>query len=104
MSYYADLQDQIDGIVSEYVEKCTRVNADDCGLDPRAGTEIFIGPKHDVLIVNRNRVRSLNYYGGFEYIDSECVRSMSDFVFFTADDKRVVEAIDNALESGKLEG
>jgi hypothetical protein len=44
----------------------------------------------DVLVVQGgSAIRQLNYYGGFEYVDQECVYTAGDYVFFSGDDSRV---------------
>jgi hypothetical protein len=44
----------------------------------------------DVLVVQGgSSLRMLNYYGGFEYVDQECVYTAGDYVFFSGDDSRV---------------
>lgn len=62
------------------------------GLDSRCGTvyqgEDFLATKHR---------RSLDYYGGFEYIEPEYVTVVGEWTLYSIEHGRVLEAIE-ALE------
>jgi len=99
---YARLQDEVFSIIVDFVQKSSLVKAIDCGLDDRAGWEIYISPNKDVLFVHQNRVRDLRYYGGFEYVDDMYICTIGDYVFFEDSDSRVAAAIESVIESGIL--
>lgn len=93
-SFIQDLKDQVENYVDVNMTRC---NADDCGLDPRAGYSLFVN--EDTLAIAKGRVGSLDYYGGFEYVDSDARAEFGDYVFFFADyDERVYEAVQFALD------
>jgi hypothetical protein len=41
----------------------------------------------------------LDYYGGFEYIDSDYVKTYGEYVFYSADADRVQEVLENLMEN-----
>lgn len=67
-------------------------DANRLGLDPRSGYKFWIGDQH--IVVEQVRSGSLNYYGGFEYVDREHITSIGGYVFYAALDSRVAEALD----------
>jgi hypothetical protein len=78
--------------ISQLVSKLPRVNASRIGLDTRAGT-VYVDT-NDRLIIVRGRTNSLDYYGGFEYVDADSKFSIGDYTVYTDGDGRVSEAID----------
>lgn len=91
--------DEINHMVEEYVEKnFQRVSADDCGLDHRAGSVLFVND--DALVCRKNNIRLLDYYGGFEYVDKDCRSEVGDYVFFFSldCDERVYNAINAGMD------
>lgn len=80
---------EFDEKVQNYISKnFERVKARDLGLDDRSAHEIFVS--REGIMVCRNNDRSLQYYGGFEYIDVDCRREYgSEYVFYSAEDNRV---------------
>ncbi len=102
MGYFTDelfdsAYDMIDAI-SQVVERNVRenfemVSADKLGLDIRAGYKLFVN--EDAIVVTKTSDRSLQYYGGFEYVDESCRQELGDFVFYMADDDRVREHIEH---------
>jgi hypothetical protein len=96
MGFFTDTKfdsvyDMTEAIV-EVVERNVRdnfemVSADKLGLDIRAGYKMFVN--EDAIAVAKHNDRTLQYYGGFEYVDSEYRVEMGDFVFYMCDDERV---------------
>jgi hypothetical protein len=68
------------------------VKPTEVGLDSRAAYEIFIN--EDNIAIRKSSRRSLDYYGGFEYVDEEHVTVLGDYVFYSADDERVQDHLD----------
>ena len=62
------------------------------GLDNRSAYQLFINEDH--IAVRKSDRRSLDYYGGFEYVDEENVTVLGDYVFYSADDERVQGHLD----------
>ena len=88
--------DDLDGQITAVFESNTRcVIATDLGLDPRS----YYGPMYvsaDGIAVEGS-TRNLNYYGGFEYVDSEYVRKYGKWTLYTSEDDRVREHLYHVL-------
>ena len=66
------------------------VSAAAVGLDPRAG---MLYVTEDAIVV-RGRTGSLEYYGGFEYVDSELTTQLGEYKVYFADDERVAGCLE----------
>ena len=88
-----ELQEQIEQMVDQYFEDSAaqRVSAEAVGLDHRAGY-VFISTEEG-WIASRN-TRSLEYYGGFEYIGEEYRIVAGEITFYSSDHSRVADAIE----------
>ena len=99
-----ELQEQIEKLVDQYFADASaqRVSAEDVGLDLRAGY-LFVSTEEG-WIASRN-TRSLEYYGGFEYIGIEYRTTVGEITFYSADHSRVADAIEyyNDLQEQKRE-
>ena len=89
-----ELQEQIECMVDQYFEDsgAQRVSAEAVGLDARAGY-VFISTEEG-WIASRN-TRSLEYYGGFEYIDIEYRVTVGEITFYSEDHSRVADALEH---------
>jgi hypothetical protein len=65
------------------------VKPKEVGLDVRTTYELFIN--EDYIAIRKDNRRSLDYYGGFEYVDEEHVQEFGDYVFYHAEDERVAD-------------
>lgn len=61
------------------------------GLDMRCGP-LFIN--ENAIAVRKHNDGSLQYYGGFEYVDKEYRYEVGDYVFYNGEDERVREHLD----------
>ena len=68
------------------------------GLDHRAAHTIHVGT--GFLAVTREADRTLQYYGGFEYVDREHRLQLGDWVFYSADSDRVQGCIERISDEG----
>ena len=68
------------------------VKPTEIGLDSRAAYEVFIN--EDNIAIRKSNRRTLDYYGGFEYVDEEHVTVLGDYVFYSSDDERVQGHLD----------
>ena len=87
----------IKNLMNEMVEQLIddefrSVKPTEVGLDSRAAYEVFIN--EDNIAIRKSNRRSLDYYGGFEYVDEENVTVLGDYVFYSADDERVQDHLD----------
>ena len=94
-----ELQEQIERMVDDYFEDSSaqRVSAEAVDLDHRAGY-LFISTEEG-WIASRS-TRSLEYYGGFEYIGEEYRVTVGEITFYSSDHSRVADAIEyyNAIQ------
>jgi hypothetical protein len=103
MGYFTDTDfdstlDMIDA-VNEVVERnirnnFTQVPATDLGLDIRCGS-LMVDDEEEVIAVPNHNIRTLDYYGGFEYIrEGEGRVTVGDWTFFTSDSERVSDCFE----------
>lgn len=64
---------------------------DNVGLDSRCGP-IYINQEY--IAVDKFRAGTIEYYGGFEYVDKDHRQEMGDFVFYSRESSRIAEHID----------
>jgi len=93
-----DLLDEVQDQVERQVAGMRRVTANELGLDPRCGRAYV---DEDCIVVEGDG-SSINYYGGFEYIDSEDVRKLGDYTVYLATAERVREALECLMERDGL--
>ena len=89
---YFDMLQQVNEIVEQMTESMTLISAEQLGLDHRAGHWLYIN--RDCIAVREGNAGSLNYYGGFEYVDPSLVSRVGNYVFYSAESNRVQECID----------
>lgn len=92
MSSFYNLQMDVNRLVDELLEEdAKRVSATEVGLDERAG---YVYVANDFIAIRNTNRSSLDYYGGFEYVDKDCITGMGWYTFYSSDDERVQDAID----------
>jgi len=93
---FDEVHEKANEIVNEVMGDLMRFDRDSrskSGLDPRAlGGECYFGP--DVIVTTINGRKSLDHYGGFEYIDEEYVVTVGDFVFYSDEEPRVRKVLE----------
>ena len=80
------LIDDVTELTDTFVGNMKQVPARQLGIDYRCG-QLFITP--DCIGVDKSTDRTLQYYGGFEYVDKEYRHEFGDYVFYSAEDNRV---------------
>ena len=86
---FASAMDMIESVYStanDYVKNMTEVNAEKLGLDRRCGY-LYVGV--DCIAVPKHRDGTLQYYGGFVYVDKDYRTEVGDWVFYFDEDNRV---------------
>ena len=88
-----ELQQEIDKMVDRYFENASavRVDAEEIGLDSRAGY-VFLSTEEG-WVASRN-TRSLEYYGGFEYIGEDYKVTVGEMTFYSEEHSRVADALE----------
>ena len=93
MSEMHTIMNVMNGMVENFIdEKFRLVKPAEVGLDSRVAYEIFIN--EDYIAVGKGNRRTLDYYGGFEYVDEEHVTVLGNYVFYSSDDERVQGHLD----------
>ena len=88
---YHDTNDRVKNLLHDKYDLCA--NLERIGLDPRSASKLYICDEG--IIVYLDNDRTLQYYGGFEYVDSiGCRYQLGDWVFYSAEDDRVRDHID----------
>jgi hypothetical protein len=95
-----EMIDEIQYMVERHVQGLRRVSAVELGLDMRCG-RAYVSENMDAIIVDGD-ARSFNYYGGFEYIDSEDIRKLGDYTVFLDTSDRVRDALECLMEKDGL--
>ena len=83
-----EVEEKVEGIILSFTE----VRPEELGLDTRCAYKLYIN--EDYIACRDSDKRNLNYYGGFEYVDSRCVFSLGNFHFYSIEDSRVSGHLD----------
>jgi len=80
-----DVMDEITYGLERYVAGMERISTDKLGLDPRCG-RVYIDRDERVIVSDNSR--SLDYYGGFEYIkEGEGRTTIGEYVIYNGADR-----------------
>jgi len=96
---FDELKNRLDELAEELISDATKTNARTFGLDERAGHQLWLTEAQDAIVVTKHNDRSLQYYGGFEYVDKECRLECGDYVVYWAEDERVAGHIAIATDA-----
>lgn len=87
---FGDLQWKVQEAVEAFLGEAREATGLELGFDPRAfWGAAYVTP--EVLAVRLDSDRTLQYYGGFEYVRKEYRVGMGEWVFYLAEDSRVRE-------------
>ena len=94
-----ELEQQVEELVNRYIEESEAVcvSSEQVGLDYRCG-RVYVSVADDFVAVSGSG-SSINYYGGFEYIDSDYITTIGHITFYSGDHSRVRDAIDYYKEN-----
>ena len=88
-----EIVDQATKDFKEALMELPKVNARELGIDERAG-RVWIDVDNGLIIAGSGFVRTLDYYGGFEYVDDESVTEFAGYKIYHDSSERVMEALD----------
>lgn len=91
-----DLIEDFNEQMNEHLQHMRYVHVTELGLDQRAAHRVWVDD--DCIIVLKQEDRSMQYYGGFEYVDKDYRTEVGDYVVYFADDDRVRGHIDRLME------
>lgn len=86
---FDDIISETNVLVNRYLAGAQEVLPEDLGLDRRAGYRMFV--TEEAIAVIKSNDRSLQYYGGFEYVNKDYRTEIGEWVFYSAEDDRVAE-------------
>lgn len=83
--------------LNEHCKQMTASDIEASSLDSRALSRHYAWYSEDHIITTAANRRNLDYYGGFEYVDSESVRTFGEYVIYTRefDECRVSRVLDS---------
>lgn len=85
--------DKIDDMAEAAIAEMRETSPEALGLDPRSCYRVWAS--EDAIAIPVSQRRSMDYYGGFEYVDTDYVHVLGDYVFYMADDDRVSGHLSN---------
>ena len=88
-----ELEQQVEELVNRYIKESEAVcvSAEQVGLDYRSGM-VYVSVADDFVAVSGNY--SIDYYGGFEYIDSDYKTTIGNMTFYSGEHSRVRDCIE----------
>ena len=89
MSNFSDITERANELAEDIIADATQVRTSVLGIDARAARNLFVGG--DYIAVDKAADGSLQYYGGFEYVDKEYRVELGGYVFYGAGDSRVAD-------------
>ena len=85
---------EVDRMVEKFIDGLEGASPIQLGLDYRAGG-IGLMINQECIVVPSGQDRTMQYYGGFEYVDKRDRREFGPYVIYTAEfNSRVQECID----------
>ena len=97
-----NIKQVLNEMVEQLIDEEFRVvKSSEVGLDNRSAYQLFIN--EDYIAVGKGNRRTLDYYGGFEYVDEEHVTVLGDYIFYSSDDERVQGHLDEFFLQEKEE-
>lgn len=85
--------------LAEKIERdFTEVKPEALGLDNRAGYRLYVSTDEELVAVKKSHDRTLQYYGGFEYVDADYRKEVGDYVIYEAYDNRVQDCLERFAE------
>lgn len=89
---FSEVYDNANTVAEQAIEGLPQVNGKKLNLDLRAGYNLIVG--EDFIAVHKRDQRTLEYYGGFEYVDKDSVIGVGEYIFYSSEDDRVARCID----------
>ena len=84
-----DIQTELLELSNRILSTAIKSKPEDSGLDRRSASRLWFGD--DFIACTRQQARSLDYYGGFEYVGPENRMEVGDLVLYSTQDSRVMD-------------
>lgn len=88
-----EIIDSLQDLEYGILEQTEKVSAKDLGLDPRCGI-FHVDKDGEFVMVDKHNRRTVDYYGGLEYVDNENILALNEYVLYMVDDERIAGMID----------
>lgn len=92
MTTFCSIKETAEDAIRQMIQGWTMVRPQDVGLDSRAGYDLWISDEGIITTIHSDR--TLQYYGGFEYVDKDYRMELGDWVFYSSEDDRVQRCLD----------
>lgn len=95
-----DISEFAKAAAQDFIEKrMKKMTAREIGFeDSRAGYQLYVSGEG--IVVHKDGLRDLRYYGGFEYISEENVSVVGDYTMYSVEDDRVERLIQRLFDRG----
>jgi len=94
MSYLFDklnsLQWEINEKVEAIIDEMREVMPEELFLHKRSAYRLYVDEEY-IAVRKDSDLRTLRYYGGFEYVNEEYVQEIGEYVFFHSEDERICD-------------
>jgi hypothetical protein len=102
-----DLIEEVDALARHQIEQMERMRPEDLGLDNRAAWRLWVDST--CIAVKLDNDRTMQYYGGFEYVPEDNRKVIGEFVFYLIEGdegncSRIEGCIESAREALEKEG
>lgn len=97
---YEQLLEAAGELEAESLHDAILTKPEDLGLDRRVAHRLLVDPERSFIAVPLAERRTLDYYGGFEYIEPEYIMIIGDHVFYSGESDRVNSALANLPGEG----
>ena len=91
------LTDTVNQIVDKYLKNMDSIIPSEYNIDRQCGNIMWINTE-SIAIKKKDKDRFW-YYGGFEYVNKDCITEIGDYIFITpdhnSDDCRISNIIDD---------
>lgn len=92
-----ELIERANELALECLEQAEEVKPEVIGMDKRSAYILRIC--HDFIAVELKYDKSLQYYGGFEYVDPDYRLVIGEYVFYSCECPRIQDHINSWIES-----
>lgn len=89
---FDELCDRATELAEDFIHDAKRAAAGQLRLDDRAFYKGWV--TEDAIVVHASEDRTLQYYGGFEYVAKEYRLELGSYVVYSAHDERVAKHLD----------
>ena len=87
---------KVEALCEEYFRSWEEASAETIGLDPRSHYGSLLYSREGIAV--QGSTRSLDYYGGFEYVSGDDRREIGDWTVYLSSSSRIRRCLQRVLE------